>query len=222
MRVLLVAGSPEPSTSELVGALAQSVDTVIAVDRGAEVCRSCNIKPDLFCGDADTVSADTLDWIKATGTKVHLVNPEKDDTDLSLAFDCAYNLAGKGESLEIAVTCASAGRMDHALAVFGVLAAHADSAPVLIEDDFECQILSPYGCPVWEFTEPDNGKGFSFVALSDKAQVSLDGMKWELDHKRIDALRDLGISNVIDSDFASIEVHKGIVAAFLLGSAIAK
>lgn len=217
MRILLVAGSPEPSSTELVAKLATSVDEVIAVDRGAEICRAACIVPQAFCGDADTVSAETLVWIKEHAGEVELYESAKDDTDLSLAFDCAReHAAAIHKDLELAVTCASAGRMDHALAVFGVLAKNADLAPVLIEDTFECQILSPKGCPVWEFTESEQGRGFSFVALSDGSQVSLDGMRWELDHKRIDALRDLGISNVIDSDYASIEVHKGIVAAFLL------
>lgn len=219
MRLLLVAGSPEPSSPAFVQRLAESVEFVLAVDRGAEVCRSAGIAPDAFCGDADTVSADTLAWIKEAAHNIELYEPAKDDTDLSLAFDCARNIArAHKQDLELAVTCASAGRMDHALAVFGVLAQNADLAPVLIEDAFECQILSPNGCPVWEFAESEQGSSFSFVALSDGAQVSLDGMRWELDHKRLDALRDLGISNVIDEPDASITVHKGIVAAFLLSA----
>lgn len=219
MRLLLIAGSPEPSSTDLVAKLIESVDAVMAVDRGAEVCRDLNVVPDAFCGDADTISTETLSWIKSATSKVELFEPAKDDTDLSLAFDCARQMAkAKHEELELAVTCASAGRMDHALAVFGVLAKNADLAPVLIEDAFECQILSAKGCPVWEFGESEQGSGFSFVALSDGAQVSLDGMRWELDHKRIDALRDLGISNVIDEPDASITVHKGIVAAFLLSN----
>lgn len=219
MRVLLVAGSPEPSSIDLVSKLACSVDKVIAVDRGAEVCRSASIVPSAFCGDADTVSTPTLEWIKASTNNVELFEPAKDDTDLSLAFSSALALAQAAyEELELVVTCASAGRMDHALAVFGVLAKHADIAPVLIEDAFECQILSPYGCPIWEFAESEQGSGFSFVALSDGAEVSLDGMRWELDHKRLDALCDLGISNVVDEPDASITVHRGVVAAFLLSA----
>lgn len=218
MRVLLVAGSPFPSSPELVSKLAEQVDCVMAIDRGAEVCRTAGIVPAAFCGDADTVSADTLSWIRSAANEVRLFNPAKDDTDLSLGFSCARQLAAEAHGpLEIAVTCASAGRTDHALAVFGVLAANADLAPVLIEDGIECQILSPKGCPVWEFADTEFGKTFSFVALSDGAQVSLDGMRWELDHHRVDALRDLGISNIIDTPYASIEVHRGVVAAFLIG-----
>lgn len=246
MRVLLVAGSPEPSGTELVKQLALQVDTVMAIDRGAEVCRQAGVVPNAFCGDADTISSDTLAWItshveggtperelqvlpadehhdrpKIKGLNgelgIRMFEPAKYDTDLSLGFACARQIAAElGEELEIAVTCASAGRMDHALAVFGVLAANADIAPVLIEDSFECQILSPKGCPVWEFAESEKSKHFSFVALSDGAEVSLDGMKWDLDHYHVDALRDRGISNVIECGDASVTVHHGIIAAFLI------
>ena len=60
------------------------------------------------------------------------------------------------------------------------------------------------------------GAHFSFVALADGSVVSEAGMRWELDHFRVDALRDRGISNVIDRAGAAIECHSGILAAFLI------
>lgn len=39
VRLLLVAGSPEPSSSLLVSRLAVEADQVLAIDRGAEACR---------------------------------------------------------------------------------------------------------------------------------------------------------------------------------------
>lgn len=217
MRFLLVGGSPEPSSHELVARIAEQVDCIIAVDRGAEACLAAQIVPDAFCGDADTVSEDTLSWIGSLNCEVRRFNPHKDDTDLALAFDCVRQIAQEQDGdIEVAVCCASAGRMDHALAVFGVLADNADLAPVLIEDAFECQILSPKGCPVWEFAESEVGKTFSCIALSDNTSVSEDGMRWELEHQKLNALCDLGVSNVIEELGASIECHKGIVAAFLI------
>ena len=247
MRLLLVAGSPEPSSSSLVSHLAVEADQVLAIDRGAEACRVAGVVPDAFCGDADTVSAETLSWVRehAAGTPVsegtlavdpaddvrerpqihglhgdlgiRIFPPAKYDTDLSLGFACARQIAAeRGEALDVTVTCASAGRMDHALAVFGVLASNADVAPVLVEDAFECRILAPAGVAAWEFGDECVGSHFSFVALADASVVSEQGMRWELDHFRVDALRDRGISNVIDAPGASITCHVGIVAAFLI------
>ncbi len=121
----------------------------------------------------------------------------------------------RSETLEVTVTCASAGRMDHALAVFGVLASNADLAP------YACRGRLHLPHPL-AARHPDVGAGgaglgchFSFVALADASVVSERGMRWELDHFRVDALRDRGISNVIDADDAAITCHVGIVAAFV-------
>lgn len=244
MRALLVAGSPEPSSPELVARLAKEAGLVVAVDRGADACRAAGVVPGAFCGDADTVSPDTLAWIRGLqgadapelsvvpaddvretpevgqmgeSFGIRLFPPAKYDTDLSLAFSCARELARElGEPLEVTLTCASAGRMDHALAVFGVLTSNADLAPVLVEDAFECRILSPRGTDAWTFGEEARGKHFSFVALADGSVVSETGMRWNLDHYHVDALRDRGISNVVDDAGASITCHEGTVAAFLL------
>lgn len=225
MRILLVAGSPAPSSSALVSRLAAQNDLVLAVDRGADACRAASVVPGAFCGDADTVSEEGLAWVRDQASRreggdeipIRLFPPAKDDTDLSLGFTCARELAAeRGEELEVTVTCASAGRMDHALAVFGVLAKNADLAPRLIEDEFECRILAPSGTETWELGEGALGDHFSFVALADDTCVSEKGLRWELDHFHVDALRDRGISNVVDTADACVTCHEGILAAFLI------
>lgn len=225
MRVLLVAGSPAPSSSALVSRLSAESDLVLAVDRGADACRAAGVVPGAFCGDADTVSADGLAWVRDQTRRregedempIRLFPPAKDDTDLSLGFSCARELAAeRGEALEVTVTCASAGRMDHALAVFGVLTKNADLAPRLVEDEFECRILAPVGATTWELGEGALGHHFSFVALADDTCVSEMGLRWELDHFRVDALRDRGISNVVDAADACVTCHEGVLAAFLI------
>ena len=206
MRLLLVAGSPEPSSPALVSRLAAETDQVLAIDRGAEACRAAGVVRErpLIHGLHGSLG-------------IRLFPPAKYDTDLSLGFSCARQIAAeRGEALDVTVTCASAGRMDHALAVFGVLASNADLAPVLVEDASECRILSPEGRASWTFGEEAMGAHFSFVALADGSVVSEAGMRWELDHFRVDALRDRGISNVIDRAGATIECHSGILAAFLI------
>lgn len=225
MRVLLVAGSPAPSSSALVSCLSAESDLVLAVDRGADACREAGVVPGAFCGDADTVSADGLAWVRDQARRregedempIRLFPPAKDDTDLSLGFSCARELAAeRDEALEVTVTCASAGRMDHALAVFGVLTKNADLAPRLVEDEFECRILAPVGATTWELGEGALGHHFSFVALADDTCVSEMGLRWELDHFRVDALRDRGISNVVDAPDARVTCHEGVLAAFLI------
>ena len=166
MRILLVAGSPAPSSSALVSRLAAQNDLVLAVDRGADACRAAGVVPGAFCGDTDTVSEEGLAWVRDQ--------------------------------------------------VFGVLAKNADLAPRLIEDEFECRILAPSGTETWALGEAALGSHFSFVALADDTCVSETGLRWELDHFHVDALRDRGISNVVDAADARVTCHEGILAAFLI------
>ena len=56
LRALIVDGSPEASSPELVRALAAEADYVVAVDRGAESLLSAGVEPDVFAGDADSVA----------------------------------------------------------------------------------------------------------------------------------------------------------------------
>lgn len=217
VRVLVVDGSPQPSSPDLVARLAGESDYVIAVDRGAEVLYAAGATPDVFCGDADSVSRSVAEWAHAAARTDLRFTSEKYDTDLGLAIACARHEAARRDArLELTLTCATGGRPDHALAVLGLAAANADARPRIVEDGCECRILSPAGSPVWVL-RGCAGKTFSAVALREGTVVSEQGMRWNLDHRGMDLLGDLGISNVVAGDEARVECHEGVVAAYLIG-----
>lgn len=237
---LLVGGSPEPSSSKLVRHLAQDSEIVVGVDRGADVCFAAGIPCDLFVGDADTISPEALAWVKKTCPDEKFFNTEKYATDLALAFlalrerfglsktgiaqqrASGNKVFGEQDSLSstafdrtIAVSCASGGRPDHLLGVFGTLAENADLSPVLVEDSFECHILSPAGTDTWEISSTCAGSTFSLFALAPDTYVSEQGMEWDLDWRYMPVLSDLGVSNVIGTQGATCICHRGVAAAFL-------
>ena len=210
-------GSPQPSSPDLVARLAGESDYVIAVDRGAEVLYAAGATPDVFCGDADSVSRSVAEWAHAAARTDLRFTSEKYDTDLGLAIACARHEAARRDArLELTLTCATGGRPDHALAVLGLAAANADARPRIVEDGCECRIRSPAGSPVWVL-RGCAGKTFSAVALREGTVVSEQGMRWNLDHRGMDLLGDLGISNVVAGDGARVECHEGVVAAYLIG-----
>lgn len=217
LHILLVAGSPEPSSPELVAGIAAECDRVIAVDRGAEACRVAGVIPDAFCGDADSASPETVAWVREVAGEEAIYPREKDDTDLGLAFELAGRIAGEAGAggWQAVVTCATGGRPDHALGVMGVLARNAGHAPMLVENGFQCLVLSPSGRASWGLGETGRGKTFSLVPLTD-AVVSEENMYWELDHEPLEALSERGVSNLVTTGFARVEVHEGVAAAFLL------
>lgn len=215
----MVDGSPESSSTALVAQLAAASDYVIAADRGAEVLHAAGVRPDVFCGDDDSVSAEVAAWAHASAATDIRFPSEKYATDLALAIDCARHAAARsGRPLELTLTCASGGRADHQLAVIGLLAQHADASPRIMEDGCEVRILSPEGRASWDVGAEEGAAGatFSAIALREGTVVSEAGMRWELDHHEMRLLDDLGVSNRIVVHDARITCHAGVVAAFLL------
>ncbi len=217
LKALVVAGSPEPSLPALVGELADAADYVVAADRGAEVLFEAGVAPDVFCGDADSVGKDALAWARRVSRSDIEFPADKYATDLALALACAQHEADRRASaLELVVTCATGGRLDHGLAVVGQLAKYAASKPRLIEDAFECQVLLPEGRGEWQLPSDAIGRTLSAIPLAPATVVSEKGLKWGLERRELSLLDDLGISNVVVSDTARVTCHAGVLAVFLL------
>lgn len=217
LRALVVDGSPEASSSVLVRQLAGESNYVIAADRGANALFAAGVVPDVFCGDADSVSPEVATWARQRASADILYPTEKYETDLGLAISCArHEAARRRRRLALTLTCATGGRPDHALAVIGALAAAADASPRIVEDGSECRILSPQGTASWQMADAV-GETFSAIALREGTVVSERGSKWELDHRPLALLADLGISNVVATDACVVTCHAGVVAVYLIG-----
>ena len=98
LAALVVAGSPEPSSPELVARLADEADYVVVADGGADVCRAAGVAPDVLCGDGDSASPEASAWARAAARSCVGFPTEKYATDLALALDCARHEAGPARS----------------------------------------------------------------------------------------------------------------------------
>lgn len=218
LRALVVAGSPAPSSPGLVARLASEADYVVAADRGIDTLRAAGVAPQVFCGDSDSASPEGASW----GHEASLVNldfpSEKYATDLALALESARHEAARQEKrLELCLSCASGGRPDHALGVIGQLLRLSEASPRMVEDDFECRVLSPGGAEAWDLGPRARGCTLSVVALLPQSVCSETGVRWELSHRELPLLGDEGISNVVTSDDARVSCHEGALAVFLMG-----
>ena len=218
-RVLVVCGSPEPSSPDCVAKLAKGSDYVIACDAGACVCKAACMPPHAFVGDADSIDGVTLAWVNNTVALRVTFPPEKYATDLNLAIEVArYEAKERQDRLELTLTCAAGGRPDHALAVLGQLVNIPDTSPREVEDGFELRILTSDHTPTWHLGPQAKGHTFSIVSLQERTMVSLSGMKWDLTKRELPFLGDEGISNVVVSEDAVAQCHRGISAAYLLNT----
>lgn len=193
---LVVAGSPDVDPAQ-VAELAAQAGAVVAVDRGADACAAAGVRPGLFVGDGDTVGEAGVSWVK--GVPAVRLDPEKDDTDLSVALD---QVSGR-----VALLGGLGGRLDHLLGVLGVCREHASLAIDLIDQTTKAQLISPDGRPSVTVLGP--GTVFSVIPLADGTVLSERGSHWELDHARLDALQDLGVSNRVAAAEATVTCHAG-------------
>ena len=208
-KVLVVCGSPEVASPELLCHLAGECDHVVAVDRGLDALLGAGLGCDVYVGDADTVSDAGRALVDAAEAfEVERHDPYKDYTDLALALDAVRR---RWQGAEVIATCATGGRPDMALSVLGLLAGYADAPVWIEEDEVTARIL--HQDETWTI-EGAEGKTFSIIAISPNTEVSEHGLEWELDHSPLALLADTGISNIVRST-AEIEVHTGTAIAYL-------
>lgn len=217
--VLVVDGSPTPSSAALVSELAACSDYVVAADRGAYICKEAGVVPDIACGDFDSAGEDILSWIHAQKVCTISYPQDKYETDLSLSLNAACHEATRQAlPLSLTLTCASGGRLDHELGVVGLLARLSTIAwrVRIVEDTFEARILSADTYAVWRLSEKDQGRTLSVLPLQEETVITETGMQWDLASRTLPLLSDEGISNVVQTDAAQIQSEKGKALVVLL------
>lgn len=214
--VAVVAGSPEPCSPGLLAACCTEADYVVAADRGAAWCRDAGVVPDAFVGDGDSAGAGVLEWVASVVPDRVTLPCEKDMTDLEAAFALGEAVAAdRGTSPAFTLLCATGGRVDHALGALGVARRHSRHPLRLVGDGWRGWVLSPEGLRSVRVEGP--GRTVSAVPLADGTCISERGLHWPLDHRRMDALDDLGVSNVVEAaDGGEVECHAGCCLVVLL------
>lgn len=235
MRALVVGGSPDRSSTELLKKVAGSCGYIVAVDGGIDALREAGVVPHLFCGDADSSSPAMQAAIcsqvavplassarsarckrsmelesELAGTEIELYDVHKDATDLDLALKAILERLGP---VDIVCMNLSGGRPDHYLAALGRLCAWRGRVK-MVEDGFVGTIL--HAGEEWDVGSYQ-GATFSFIPLSTDCVVSESAMRWELDHASVPLLSDLGISNELDYPHGVFTCHSGTVGAWVIG-----
>ncbi len=234
---LLVSGSPERASAQLVAHLAKGAREVIAADAGAQTCRDAGVIPDVVVGDLDSLASEAIVWCRDAGARQQAYPWEKDESDLGLAL----RMLGQTSRMQddpttgsapvltraapgvgtpfLVITSALGGRLDHLLATVGSLACTSHLAPVIVEDGCLALVLdaevgrssielSHLGCV--------ESATVSVIALGEGARICAEGLRWEGDGLFLSALSDRGLSNyIVDPARARIEVLSGTVLVII-------
>lgn len=193
----IICGGPCGLVKEYVSGL------VIAADSGLDRCISAGITPDIVVGDFDSAHSSV-----PRGAEVIRVQPEKDDTDTSLAARIAVE---RGYN-ELRFFCAFGGRISHSMANVQMLRAlyNKNICGAMFGEKSVMFILNEKSVVLPKFD------GYlSVFALSDTAIVSESGVKYPVSHRNFINDYPLGVSNEIVDDQAVITVHSGMCAVVL-------
>ncbi len=180
--------------------------TVIAADGGVDRAVELGLHVDLAVGDFDSITPEGLAAVEAAGTRIERHPTEKDATDLALALDAAIELRPK----RIVVVGSSGGRLDHLLGSV-LLLGHAryagaeidgflGSTRIHIVHDARTIVGSP-------------GELVSLVPLHGAAEnITTEGLVYPLSGERLDAGSTRGISNLFETETASVTLERGVIA----------
>lgn len=201
MRALICAGGPDVCSSERLESLAASAQIVIACDSGANHLIAAGVQPDLLVGDLDSLEAEKVATLRASGVRIDAHPAEKDVTDFDLGLDAAL-VAGADS---IVSTGIGGGTPDHFVASLGSLSRLEGARRAVVGASWDGEVLG-----AGEVSAVDAGVTFSLVAL-EPAQVDIEGAHWELVSGELEPLGSLGVGNRALPGGASIRVHSGTV-----------
>jgi thiamine pyrophosphokinase len=216
--VLLVAGAPLDVELDALRRLADIADLVVAVDSGADALWQIGVTPALLIGDMDSIAPEVLNAYQAAETEIKTYNRDKDATDFELAL-ALPDLTGAARLTAVGVL---GGRLDHELAAIGTVMGYFEQfdVPVHILHDQQSVFLlngssSTTDCIKLLADQIALTSAVSVIAWNCDAEVSIKGLKWQLDHAIIKANGSLGVSNESLGIAATITVHSGTVLLIL-------
>lgn len=173
----------------------------IGADKGALFLARKKISMAFSIGDFDSVSENERGLIELYSDEVIALNPVKNNSDSEAAVDEAIHRGYR----RIYIAGATGGRLDHEIVNIRLCWKYPDR--VILFDD------KNYTRALGEGAHRIDKNGYQYLSLfaENECEISLNGFKYELDH-RVITERDLyGLSNEILGETGEIYVHRGSV-----------
>ena len=206
MKFVIISGGHIDDVFALNYLKENTYDCMIAADSGMDFLYRNALVPDIIAGDFDSAKSEGLQYFQGMNdVQVIKLNPIKDDTDTEFVLREAIRRG----ATEITLLGATGTRLDHVLAnvyLLGIgLEHHVDIQIVdehnrirMIDDSLELHKEEQFGSYVSVLPVKGDAKG-----------VTLEGMKYPLNHADVSCFSSLGVSNEIVEDVALIQVEKG-------------
>jgi thiamine pyrophosphokinase len=178
--------------------LAEAHDLLLAADGAAHRLIEAGLKPDLVCGDFDSVQMEAAR--AALPTSEFIPTPDQDRADL----EKAVQVARERGATSITITGATGGRIDHTLANFALLLRYHREIPLCIREE---------RASVWAISGAHSlaaapGDTISLLSLDGLARVTIRGVQWPLENYPL-PIGTMGISNVATEERVHVLAQDG-------------
>lgn len=209
MRAIILANGPLSEIGELHRRLATfEYSMVIAANGGIHHAEALGIHPDVVIGDLDSLDKHAQMRLHAAGTHTEASPAKKDETDLELAL-----LYAKQKDIDkVVVIGALGGRIDMTLANV-LLLTHPQLASIHIElwhDEQTAWIIRPPGGEIYGNPEDT----LSLIPLDGDAEgITTYHLAYPLSDETLRIGPARGVSNMLTSKTARVEIRSGIVLA---------
>ncbi|MGE7601845.1 thiamine diphosphokinase [Peribacillus sp. NPDC097675] len=210
MIISIMAGGPKELWPNLT-AYRERTDIWIGVDRGVWSLLENDIVPQCGFGDFDSVSEDEWTKIQKKMERIKLYPPEKDETDLEIAF----NWAVEQKPSEIHILGATGGRLDHFLGNIqllqkdSILPLHKDIDMYIVDRQNSLTVKTPGS---YSFVKDEDKKYISLLPVtSEITGITLLGFKYPLVEARLELGSTLCVSNELISDSGNVSFKEGIL-----------
>jgi thiamine pyrophosphokinase len=181
---------------------------IVAVDGGSRHAVTLGLPIDVVIGDLDSLDQDLRRELSEKGTQLLDSPPQKDEIDLELAL---LYIADQGVQ-KVAVLGATGGRLDMTIANV-LLLTHPDIQSLDIQiwhAQQKAWLIRPPGGEI----KGEAGDTLSLIPLGGDAEgVSLEGTSYQLTNGRLLSGPGRGVSNLLTSDIAHVELEKGTLLA---------
>lgn len=182
---------------------------IFCIDKGIELCRACNIIPQVLIGDFDSAESSAVDWARAKNIPVEQYPVDKDLTDTQLALKRATEIFGEHVAI---LTGAFGGRFDHLYSTIFTCAAANQKIFLADEREIIFYLRGGESAEVKFFQTP---LAVSLLPITSTcAGVTIKNVRWELDGATLTQNFPYAVSNRVASDKISVGVEIGTLAIY--------
>jgi thiamine pyrophosphokinase len=202
--ILLLLDGDEPP-KELLHEYAASARLIVATDGAAKIAKKYDLKLDAIIGDMDSLDSDTKQHYEERQTSI-LSSADQESNDLEKALKF---LISSGFNDKLVILGLHGKRTDHTLTNLSVLVRFRDQFKELQSiDAYHIHYLLSEKYPRLELQSKKN-ISVSLIPLPIATGIVTDGLFFPLTNVEMTFGQREGLSNIISSDTASVQIASG-------------